>query len=258
MNRIYAKLKAKQLTFPIALIWIIVAWIAVFSLPSHFAGNYLDVFFYQFKAAGLITINILIALFIEDEAEPFERVFTQIWRIKILEKNPQLALSMIIDALNASNELWVKITERQNLFKELQNKSIAFKYGILTREVLIERSIAFWKRIVGGKITILQVIWLYVYMYYTFVISTNLMKIFAPYDLLISLAFFLILTFTNDTEGLGEFLQEVYTSLTSTKPEDLEHALKTLETRIIRLARDNYLVQNAIDLIQKRLKIEES
>jgi len=253
-EKITGNLNGKELTSTIVLIWIIIVWMAVFNLPSHFQGNYLPIWMYQVKAAGLFTINALIGLYIEDKRDDYERVFTTIWRIKTLETDPQITLNLIIDTLDANTELWCKITDKINKAKQDRLSNVRVRNDILTFNKVYERALCEWRKVFIGSLTFLQTVWLFGYCIYVFIISTNIMKLAAPVDMLISLGFFLILTFTNKTEGLGEFLNELHTSLLNVKESDMEIALQTVEKKIKKLARDYYLIYNIIENTQQLKK----
>ena len=143
-DQIKGKLNGKELKSVIALFWILAVWIAVFSLPSTFGvekvsyfGFPIPVWMYQLRSCGMFTLNVIVALYVEDKTEEFEKVFTQIWRIKLLETNPELVISMIQDTLASYNDLWSKIVDRINKCKLQEQKNVYARNNIMTKDEVV-------------------------------------------------------------------------------------------------------------------------
>ena len=252
-------LKDKRLVFAIAFTWILMIWASVIAMPSNFRGDKgLPDFLYQFKAAGLLTVYIVIALYIEKKTGDYKRVFSQIWRIDKLVNDPQECLNLIIDELNINVDLFDETWKKWGLRSEEKQTSVAARNNILTKQTLQERTLNAVMRIANGELTIPEVIWIFIYQVYIFTISTNIMKINAPLDGLTSTAFFLVLGFTNKTKGLGGFLKELRGNLMNLKDKEFEVVLETIRRKILALCRDYYLVDNVISRVNQQFTSQSS
>lgn len=182
---------------------------------------------------GIMLPILYIRSLLSNDYSGIEGKLTHVWEISetngitVSEK-----FELIKSHLSASVERWVKYWR---MFQAIVNGDTSYKKKWNMTKALL-------KKIYEGEIGMFQLIWISSYIFYSIVISTNVLEVPRPVDIFINIAFLTILLYASgNIIGLGKFLFDIFGILAPVATEgDIEKRLVELQEKIVRDAHTYY------------------
>lgn len=196
---------------------------------------------YFIRLIGLSCLYIILALF-SDDYRGIGEMFDQVWRISQSDIPDDEKLDLIKNFLESAVAEWYHYWL---LFQTTAN-------GRKVNEKRIQNIGDMFRRIIKGEISLFQGIWIFTYLVYSILISSGVIAIEGPYDIILSIGFLLIILYASgNIKGITKFLEEVFRALKIENKEQIKGKLRVIESLIMNASKNYYFITCVIDQNKK-------
>lgn len=183
---------------------------------------------------SLTNVYIVLALLSTNSKEFLKKTVEQVWEInKTNEISAIERKSIILNFLTIAVYKWNKFWR---MFQEivLSEKPIQEK---------MRRTKDLFRQIIKGEINLFQALWIFAYLSYSIIISSNFFQIATPIDFLVNIAFLLIILFESGSIiGIGAFIFEIFKTLIPVDEKYIQNQLTNLEHVIMNGSKTYYFL----------------
>lgn len=172
---------------------------------------------------GVVPSIYLVRALVSENAKGIEGKFNTVWDIVVSPNiETDYKFELVKGHIKTAVSKWV----------HYWNEFGIIVLGDATLKTKWRRLKELWKRILEGEINEGQIIWVFLYLVYTLIVTANIWEIPRPYDIIINMAFLVVLLYaSSNVIGLGQFLIDVFTTLAFGEGE-IESKLFELENVI--------------------------
>jgi len=214
------------------------ALILVTSLITYLIA-YIGLFdeFYFVRLIGLSCLYIVLALF-SDDYRGIGEMFDQVWKINQTSIPDDEKLELIRNFLEAATADWYHYWL---LFQTTAN-------GLAPHTKKAQKIGDIFKRITKGEISLFQGLWIFMYLVYSILLSSGVVAIEGPYDIILSIGFLLIILFASgNIKGITKFLEEIFRALKVENADQIKGKLRVIESLIMNASKNYYFITCCID-----------